>query len=271
MTERLVHVAVTFHFRDGGVMSAAVVRAINIMWEKYDQPLSLSDLAGEALFSRYYFSRLFRAETGTSPGRFLTAIRLFRAKNLLLETSLSVTDISYLVGYNSPGTFSSRFTLSVGMSPARYRHQAKVGFRAPAWRPLDGRYAGFVELTTLLPMTGVPVRTYAGVFGLPFQSAPIAWAVVSDSGHHRLPGVPDGDWTIRAVTVATADLTAKPWLRRPLLTSDPVPVTVRAGVAPLVRLVLRPCRSTDVPVLLAIPELDSFRMPLEIDQVASSG
>ncbi|HEU5271878.1 MAG TPA: helix-turn-helix transcriptional regulator [Jatrophihabitans sp.] len=241
------------------------------MWQKYDQPLSLSELAGEALFSRYYFSRIFRAETGTSPGRFLTAVRLFRAKNLLLETSLSVTDISYLVGYNSPGTFSSRFTLSVGMSPARYRHQAKLGFRAPARRSPGGRGAGCVELTALMPLTGVPMRTYVGVFGLPLQSAPIACAVVDDSGRCRVAGVPDGDWSVRAVTVATADWTAKPWQRRPLLLSDSVPVTVRAGVAPLTRLALRPCRSTDVPVLLAIPELDSFRRPLEINQVASSG
>jgi AraC-like DNA-binding protein len=252
-------------------MSAAVLRAINIMWEKYDQPLSLSDLADEALFSRYYFSRIFRAETGISPGRFLTTIRLFRAKNLLLETSLSVTDISYLVGYNSPGTFSSRFTLSVGMSPARYRHQAKIGFGPLAWRPLNGKSAGYVEFSALLPETELATRTYVGVFGPPCQSAPLACTILETAGRHRLPGVPDGEWTLRAVTVSTAEPTAKPWQRRPLLLSDPVPITVRAGRTSVVPLVLRPGRSTDMPVLMAIPELDSFRVPHPIDQAASTG
>jgi AraC-like DNA-binding protein len=256
-------------------MTAAVARAIETMWEKYDQPLSLAELADSALFSRFYFSRIFRTETGTSPGRFLTAIRLFRAKNLLLETSLSVTDISYLVGYNSPGTFSSRFTLSVGMSPARYRHQAKVGFRSPAWRPLSGAQTSSVEFTALLPALGVSTRTYVGVFGPPFQSAPVACAALEDSGRYRVTGVPDGEWTVRAVTVATSDVDAKPWQRRPLLVSDPTPASVRAGTGiatGVVRLVLRRCRSTDVPVLLAIPELDSFRMPLrEVEQPAVPG
>lgn len=251
-------------------MSAAVLRAIDIMWEKYDQPLSLSQLAGEALFSRYYFSRVFRAETGTSPGRFLTAIRLFRAKNLLLETSLSVTDISYLVGYNSPGTFSSRFSLSVGMSPARYRQQAKAGFRAPAWRPLNGKGAGVVEFSALVPATGMPIRTYVGLFGLPFQSAPVACAIFRDSGRYRITGVPDGEWTLRAVTVSTADLTVKPWQRRPMLVSDPVPVTVQPGCTPVARLMLRRWCTTDVPVLPAIPELDSFRLPVEANQPTGS-
>jgi AraC-like DNA-binding protein len=249
-------------------MSAAVLRAINIMWEKYDQPLSLSELAGEALFSRYYFSRIFRTETGTSPGRFLTAIRLFRAKNLLLETSLSVTDISYLVGYNSPGTFSSRFTLSVGMSPARFRHQARHGFRLAAWRPLEERNTGVVEFSGLLPATDIASRTYVGVFGPPFQSAPIACTIFESSGRYRVLGVPDGDWTIRAVTVATDDLTVKPWQRRPLLLSDPVPITVQGGSTPVIPLVLRQLRCTDVPVLLAIPELDSFRVPRKLNHAA---
>ncbi|MFL6163715.1 MAG: helix-turn-helix transcriptional regulator [Jatrophihabitantaceae bacterium] len=254
-------------------MTAAVLRAIDTMWEKYDQPLSLSELADEALFSRFYFSRIFRTETGTSPGRFLTSIRLFRAKNLLLETSLSVTDISYLVGYNSPGTFSTRFTLTVGMSPARYRHEAKTGFRSPAWRPLSDETAGSIEFTALLPVTDLSTRTYVGVFGQPFQSAPIACEIFERPGRYRVAGVPDGDWTIRAVTVATAELTAKPWQRRPLLVSDPVRATVRAGCGTSsVRLILRPHRGTDVPVLLIIPELDSFQPPLrQLDRSAGNG
>jgi len=96
-------------------MQAAVERAIKSMWERYDEPLTLAELADAAILSRFYFSRVFRNVTGTSPGRFLTAIRLYKAKNLLLSTSLSVTELSYRVGYNSLGTFTTRFTKSVGV------------------------------------------------------------------------------------------------------------------------------------------------------------
>ncbi len=251
-------------------MSAAVEKVIDTMWKRYDQPLSLSELADEALFSRFYFSRIFRNETGTSPGRFLTAIRLFRAKNLLLETSLSVTDISYLVGYNSPGTFSTRFTLSVGMSPARYRHQAKVGIPCPMQRPISGGNTGSAELLALVPGIGQPTRTYVGVFSEPFPSAPITGRILDGSGRYRIAGVPDGPWTLRAITVATAGPNVEPWQRRPLLVSDPVPVVIRSGDLPaFVRLELRQPRATDLPVLLAIPELDNFQLPRwDVDQPA---
>jgi AraC-like DNA-binding protein len=251
-------------------MSAAVTKVIDTMWKRYDQPLSLSELADEALFSRFYFSRIFRNETGTSPGRFLSAIRLFRAKNLLLETSHSVTDISYLVGYNSPGTFSTRFALSVGMSPAQYRHRARIGIPCPTQLPISGRNTGSAELVTVIPETGRPTRTYVGVFREPFPSAAITGTALDGSRHYRLTGVPAGQVTIRAITVATSGPNVDPWDRRPLLVSDPVPVVIRSDNMPaFVRLALRQPRPTDLPVLMAIPELDSFEMPSwDLDQPA---
>src|SRR3954453_10028451 len=108
-------------------MQKAVEREISIMWDRYHEPLSLDAMAGSAFLSRFHFSRIFRSATGTSPGRFLAAIRLYKAKNLLLETDMSVTDIAYEVGYNSLGTFISRFTRSVGVPPSRYRWLAEHG------------------------------------------------------------------------------------------------------------------------------------------------
>lgn len=246
-------------------MRAAVVKVIDTMWERYDQPLSLSELADEAAFSRFYLSRIFRNVTGTSPGRFLTAIRLFRAKNLLLETSFSVSDISYLVGYNSPGTFSARFTLSVGMSPTRYRHQARTGFRCPAPGTPRAWTTNSVELIALIPETGLATRTYLGVFGKSFPSTPhVRCTTFEESGRYRIASVPEGYWTIRAVTVGTTGLDTKPWQRRPILVSDLVPITIRQEhPSTFVRLALRQCQTTDLPILPAIPELDSFQIPKE--------
>src|SRR5215471_4102534 len=102
-------------------MNSAVERAITSIWEHYREPLSLTDIAKSAILSRFHFSRVFREATGVSPGRFLSAVRIYEAKRMLVSTSLSVTDISLAVGYNSLGSFTNRFTESVGTSPTRFR------------------------------------------------------------------------------------------------------------------------------------------------------
>ena len=140
-------------------MQTAVERAIDTMWSRYHEPLSLADMADTAILSKFYFSRVFRTLTGTSPGRFLTAIRLTKAKQLLLETSLSVTEISYMVGYNSLGTFTSRFTRSVGVPPARYRALSRGGvlppssFSGPARGTLAGSVAGWVGAAGMIVLS----------------------------------------------------------------------------------------------------------------------
>src|SRR5436305_4511192 len=106
------------------VAEKAVLRAIGEMRERLGEELTIDDLARAALFSKFHFTRLFQRLTGVSPGRFLSALRLQRAKQLLVSTSMNVADISVYVGYNSVGTFSSRFSRSVGMSPTAYRRCA---------------------------------------------------------------------------------------------------------------------------------------------------
>ena len=88
----------------------AVDRAISTMRENLGEQLTVDDMARAAMFSKFHFTRIFQRVTGVSPGRFLSALRLQRAKQLLVSTSLNVADISLRVGYNSVGTFSSRFT-----------------------------------------------------------------------------------------------------------------------------------------------------------------
>src|SRR6266536_328180 len=99
----------------------AVERLIDTMRDNLSEQLTVDDMAHCALFSKFHFTRLFERITGVSPGRFLSALRLQEAKRLLTTTGLNVTDISLLVGYNSVGTFSTRFTKSVGLPPTTYR------------------------------------------------------------------------------------------------------------------------------------------------------
>src|ERR1700754_344703 len=103
------------------VIENAVERVIRAMHDNLGDVITIDDMARTAMFSKFHFTRLFQRATGIPPGRFLSAVRMEEAKKLLLTTSLSVTEITYRVGYNSVGTFSSRFKSSVGLSPTAYR------------------------------------------------------------------------------------------------------------------------------------------------------
>src|SRR5688572_10909767 len=98
-------------------IESAVERAIITMRDHLGEPLTVDDLARSAMFSKFHFTRVFQQATGVSPARFLSALRLRDAQRLLVSTSLTVAEVSQRVGYGSVGTFSSRFSRSVGMSP----------------------------------------------------------------------------------------------------------------------------------------------------------
>lgn len=98
-------------------------RARDRMDRDYAQPLDVPALAREALMSPGHFSRSFRTAYGETPYSHLMTRRIERAKALLRRGDLSVTDVCFAVGCTSPGTFSTRFTELVGLSPSAYRAQ----------------------------------------------------------------------------------------------------------------------------------------------------
>ncbi|WP_055585966.1 helix-turn-helix domain-containing protein, partial [Peterkaempfera griseoplana] len=108
----------------------------------YAQPLDVPALARIAHVSPAHFSRTFRATFGETPHRYLQRRRVERAMFLLRESGRSVTDICYLVGFESPGTFSRTFRDIVGRSPREYRKEAVAAAGVPtcftkAWtRPI---------------------------------------------------------------------------------------------------------------------------------------
>lgn len=88
---------------------------------EFNQPLNVEDLARGALMSAGYLSREFRRIYGESPYSYLMTRRIERAMTLLRRGDLSVTEICFAVGFSSLGTFSSRFSQLVGVSPSAYR------------------------------------------------------------------------------------------------------------------------------------------------------
>ncbi len=87
----------------------------------YAQPLELDALAASAGVSKYHFLRCFAATYGKTPAVYLAERRIERAQDLLRATNLTVTEVCHLVGYTSLGSFSSRFTQLVGVSPSAYQ------------------------------------------------------------------------------------------------------------------------------------------------------
>jgi AraC-like DNA-binding protein len=99
----------------------ALRRARDLIDRDYALPLDLEAMSGEAGYSRSHFARAFAAAYGETPRSYLTRRRIERAKTLLRTANLSVTEICLLVGFESLGSFSSRFRALVGRSPTEYR------------------------------------------------------------------------------------------------------------------------------------------------------
>ncbi|MDI6102422.1 helix-turn-helix transcriptional regulator [Actinoplanes sp. NEAU-A12] len=87
----------------------------------YAQPLDVEALARHVHISAGHLSRQFKAAFGESPYSYLMTRRIERAMTLLRRGDLSVTEVCFAVGCSSLGTFSTRFTELVGISPSVYR------------------------------------------------------------------------------------------------------------------------------------------------------
>jgi AraC family transcriptional regulator len=124
--------------------------------------------------------------------------------------------------------------------------------------------------TVSLPEGFATGRVYAGIFDSPIvQRHPACATVVEINSRtrccaYRLVGVPEGRGFLHAVAVADS-IDPEPWTRRALLTSGPSPVQVTAGAVAKVSISLRPRLRTDLPVLLALPDLE-----LEYDDLRSA-
>jgi AraC-like DNA-binding protein len=241
-------------------MNAAVERAIKFICDKYGEPLSLADVADSAILSRFHFSRLFRDTTGVTPGRFLSAVRIYQAKRMLMTTGMKVTDIAYAVGYNSLGSFGNHFSASVCVSPGRFRRIMRDGgFDPSALR--HGKSGGTVTGELHFPPGFSLARCFVGAFDSPIvQRRPAAAVMVEarpadETASYVLSGVPRGTWFVHAVAVAdSAD--PEPWTRRALLSGGAGEVEVAADGEARVPIHVRPRRPTDLPILLALPGLD---------------
>jgi AraC-like DNA-binding protein len=94
------------------------------MDRRYAETLDLDQMAEHVGFSKFHFARAFKDAYGETPAHYLTRRRVERAKDLLRSANLTVTEVCMLVGFSSLGSFSSRFSELVGMSPSAFQRAA---------------------------------------------------------------------------------------------------------------------------------------------------
>jgi YesN/AraC family two-component response regulator len=102
-------------------MHPNVRRAILFLLEHFSQEITLADVARAAALSRFHFCRLFHHETGVSLHQYLNTLRVNRAKVLLADRYLRITEVAYAVGFNDLSHFDRVFRRLVNKSPREYR------------------------------------------------------------------------------------------------------------------------------------------------------
>lgn len=102
------------HFRD----LAPVVRHLE---EHFADPVSMAAMAKLAGLSPTHFNRRFRQIFGMAPSRFLHALRVEKARQLLVETRRSVGEVAVETGYHDQSHFTRHFRKLTGMAPGKYR------------------------------------------------------------------------------------------------------------------------------------------------------
>ncbi len=87
----------------------------------YNRDISLDDVSRAVNISPYYFSKIFKENTGENFIEYLTNIRIDKAKELLGTTEYSMKEICSMVGYSDPNYFSRSFKKNVGVTPTEYK------------------------------------------------------------------------------------------------------------------------------------------------------
>ncbi len=100
-----------------GMRNHKIIRAFRIMENHVEDRLNTSEIAGELGITVRQLQRLFNRFIGKSPARVYAEIRLDKARNLLLQTDMSVTEVSVACGFGSTSNFSRSYRDYFGHSP----------------------------------------------------------------------------------------------------------------------------------------------------------
>lgn len=102
-----------------------LAKAIRYMHQKYYEDISMEDVSTVADLSYSYFSRIFKKEVGVNFNDYLNQIRIEKSKKILLSSDISLLEIAQKCGFKDQSYYSKAFKKVVGISPGKFRTQAK--------------------------------------------------------------------------------------------------------------------------------------------------
>lgn len=120
-TEKLSVSCQNIMMRKEAQSSSVIDKAKDYISARYSKDISLDDVSREVDISPYYFSKIFKEETGENFIEYVTNIRIAKAKELLQTSDLSIKEICGEVGYADPNYFSRTFKKNVGVTPTEYK------------------------------------------------------------------------------------------------------------------------------------------------------
>jgi AraC family transcriptional regulator len=242
--------------------------AIQYIHQHIYEPLPLSRLASHVAYSPYHFTRIFKERIGISPLYYVASHRLQKAKDLLLRTNMNVRDVGLEIGQQSLGTFTTRFTERVGVTPSDFRNsalQADRNFSAlqklKDLRTLhptanqQARIEGTIQAT--IPFEGIVL---IGLFAKPIpEGLPLYGTLISSLGDFCLTGVIPGTYYLMATSVSWG-MQAMDFLlpKTTLRTRSKEPIIVKPySYVPHQQVTLHVPRPEDPPILISLPLLMS--------------
>ena len=98
---------------------------IDFINERYSDNLTLNEIARQSELNPSYLSRAFREATGMALFEYINRIRIHKSCMLLKQTSMSIIEIAYSVGYNNISHFNRYFRKTMRMSPRQYKNYIK--------------------------------------------------------------------------------------------------------------------------------------------------
>lgn len=191
----------------------AAKQAIQYMKMHLDHDLTSEQLAAHVGYSHYHFTRVFKRVTGISPRHYLSALRIEAGKHhLLRETSLLVK-ILHSIGFQSAGSFNSRFKQQVGISPQKFRTTSKQLFHhMNEWEHKQLAPSADVEAPSRLSRLTCQIITppsfrgmiFVGLFPRPIpDQRPIRGTAINQNSHGcTFTNIPPGMYYVMAAGIA---------------------------------------------------------------------
>ncbi|MFB9769053.1 response regulator transcription factor [Lactiplantibacillus modestisalitolerans] len=124
LEDAIVTMIATYEPKQQYVFSQNINRVVDIVAKEYAQDLSLTQIAERLHLNPVYLGQLFKKEVHTSFSKYLNQYRIDQAKQLLVNTDDSITNIALAIGYTNSGYFYKNFRVICDISPKEYRQQA---------------------------------------------------------------------------------------------------------------------------------------------------